>query len=317
MRHRFRSLFQVLFAIALLVASAFLAAGTASADDFDWRNINGQNWLSSVKSQFGGTCWAFGSMGTVEAHYMLTRNDFSFQPDISEQQVVWETNPDMGSTGGGYEMNALNYVTTHGVVSEAECPYQPSSPDVGIAPYWPLASGWESRVWKNVGDGAITSTTANMKAMLKTNGPLLTALASWNDLYGSVDELKANYRGPVDGIDHAVVIVGYHDDASVPSGGYWVIKNSWDTGWGTAGYGFVPYGDLENHNRTESINGATYYTGAMATATWNGGAGTWIAGGTNWNYAAQLRLGEQGNHRHLQRNRRERSRSAERSSPTA
>lgn len=283
MRHRFWNWFHAPFAIALLVASAFWVTSRVSAEDFDWRNINGQNCLTSIKSQFGGTCWAFGSMGTVESHYMLTRNDFTFQPDVSEQQVVWETNPDMGNTGGGYEMNALNYVTTHGVVSDAECPYQESSPDVGIAPYWPLASGWQNRVWRNVGDGAITSTTANMKAKLKTNGPLLTALLSSSDLYGSVDELKANYRGPVDGIDHAVVIVGYHDDASIPSGGYWVIKNSWSEGWGTAGYGFVPYGDLENKNRTEAINGATYYSGAMASATWNGGAGTWVAGGTTWN----------------------------------
>jgi autotransporter-associated beta strand protein len=287
MRHRFRKLFRTAFAIASIAAGAFLATRSASAEDFDWRNVNGQNWLTSIKSQFGGTCWAFGSMGTVESHYMLTRNDLTFQPDVSEQQLVWETNPDMGDTGGGWEMNALNYVTSHGVVSETECPYDPNNPNVPVAgDPWPLASGWQNRVWKNVADGGVTSTTANMKALLKTNGPLLTALASWSDLYGSVDELKANYRGPVDGIDHAVVLVGYHDDASVPSGGYWVIKNSWSDGWGTGGYGFVPYGDLENHNRTEVINGATYYSGSTATATWNGGAGTWTVGGTNWNSAA-------------------------------
>ena len=32
---------------------------------------------------------------------MITRNDPSYNPDVSEQQLVWETNPDMGSTGGG------------------------------------------------------------------------------------------------------------------------------------------------------------------------------------------------------------------------
>ena len=63
-------------------------------------------------------------------------------PDVSEQQVCWETNPDMGSTGGGWGPSVLSYFTSHGVVSETECPYQSSSPDTGIAPYWPLASGW-------------------------------------------------------------------------------------------------------------------------------------------------------------------------------
>jgi C1A family cysteine protease len=223
--------------LTILAAIVLLLTPNVNADSFDWRNIDGQNWLTPIKSQFGGTCWAFGSVGTFEAHYKLTRNDVAYNPDMSEQQIVWETNPDMGNTGGGYEMDALSYMTTHGVVSEAECPYQPSSPDVGIAPYWPLASGWESRIWRSSSGSspAITSTTANIKAKLKTNGPLLTALASWSDLYSSVAELKANYRGPVDGIDHAVVIVGYYDDAAVPSGGYWVIKNSWDTGFGEAG----------------------------------------------------------------------------------
>ena len=109
----------------------------------------GLNWNTSVKSQFGGTCWDFSSCGTLEAHYMLTRDDIDFQPDVSEQQNCWETSPDMGSTGGGWGTAVLDYSRTHGMVSEAECPHQPSSEDVGIAPYWPLATGSENRVWKS------------------------------------------------------------------------------------------------------------------------------------------------------------------------
>ena len=73
-----------------------------AAEDFDWRGVNGQNWLTSVKDQFGGTCWDFAACGALEAKYMLTRNDTSYQPDVSEQQINWETNPDMGNmvTGG-------------------------------------------------------------------------------------------------------------------------------------------------------------------------------------------------------------------------
>ena len=55
----------------------------------------------------------------------------------------------MGSTGGGWGPAVLDYFTTHGVVSATECPYQSSSPDTGIAPYWPLANGWQNRVWKS------------------------------------------------------------------------------------------------------------------------------------------------------------------------
>ena len=96
--HRVSFVFMGLF----LAMAVCLPSQNVLADSFDWRDINGENWLTPVKSQFGGTCWAFGSTGAFETHYKLTRNDVSYNADMSEQQVVWETNPDMGSTGGGY-----------------------------------------------------------------------------------------------------------------------------------------------------------------------------------------------------------------------
>ena len=105
----------------------------------------------------------------------------------------------MGSTGGGWGPSVLSYFTSHGVVSAAECPYQSSSPDVGIAPYWPLATGWANRVWKSTSNlNDFTNDTNTMKASLKTYGPLEVGCLSTNDLYTSVSDLETNYRGPVD-----------------------------------------------------------------------------------------------------------------------
>ena len=262
-----------------------LSLRSALADSFDWRSVNGLNWNSTIKSQFGGTCWDFSSCGTLEAKYMITRNDPTFVPDVSEQQICWETNPDMGSTNGGWGTAVLSYFSTHGVVSETDVPYQSSSPDTGIPPYWPLATGWQNRVWKSVSNlNDFTTDTATMKAYVKTVGPLEVGIWASHDLYSSVASLEMNYRPP-DGssCDHEVSLVGFCDDTNVPSGGYWIIKNSWGTGEGQNGYDFIPYGNIEIHNDISAITGAVYYTGAMANATWNGGAGTWSKGGNNWN----------------------------------
>ena len=132
----------------------------------------------------------------MEAKYKLTRNDPSFDPDVSEQNICWEQY--MGSTGGGWGTAVFDYFRTHGVVSEAECPYQPSSPDVGVAPYWPLNTGWQNRVWKSISNlNDFTNNTTTMKAYLKTCGPLEVGLWAGHDLYTSVADMIANYRARV------------------------------------------------------------------------------------------------------------------------
>jgi autotransporter-associated beta strand protein len=263
-----------IFACGCLV---LLAAGPriANADSFDWCSVGGQSYVTAVKDQGSvGTCWAFGTTAALEAKYMLTRNDPSFAPDLSEQNLVCAGG--MGNISGGSGYLAMNYFVSTGIVSEAELPYtaQNTSPD------WPLQSGWQDRVWKATSVKAwLGSDVATLKQDMKSYGPLAIIMTCDSDWYSPA---PGSYRGL-----HFVLLAGFQDDPSAPGGGYWIVKNSWGSGWNGDGYGAIAYATLQNDavaaNNNYAIDGAVYYSGAMATATWQGGSGVWAAGNSaNW-----------------------------------
>ena len=124
MQERMRRFFGL---VAIVIAVAVLAPRIASAQSFDWRSVNGQNWNSPVKSQWGGTCWDYGTCSEYEAKYMLTRNDNTFVPSISVQQMLWDSPWNSYPTQPGQLGfdGILLYTTNHGLVSATELPLDP------------------------------------------------------------------------------------------------------------------------------------------------------------------------------------------------
>ena len=115
-----------LFLVACVLSSAIgvLTSTTTSADQFDWRNVNGQDFITPVENQGGlGVCWAFAPIGTLEANYKITRNDPTFNIDLSEQNLicdVWQAVP------------GVTTPFTTGICTDAELPYTQESPTLFI-----------------------------------------------------------------------------------------------------------------------------------------------------------------------------------------
>jgi C1A family cysteine protease/putative hemolysin len=211
---------------------------------FDWRNYNGQNWMTPVKNQGScGSCWAFSAVGVVEAVHNIATGNPSLDLNLSEQQLVSNGSvccTSCGDCGGGWPATALSYIRNTGVTDEACFPYTATTATCA------LCGDWQSRLVTIDAYGGVSSSPSQIKQSLIDEGPLSVAMwvscppdepgmpcGYWDgDIYRCSDDSDPSK------VNHAVVLAGYND-----AGGYWIIKNSWGSGWNGDGYFKVGYGE--------------------------------------------------------------------------
>ncbi len=211
---------------------------------FDWRNKDGQNWMTPVRSQSScGSCWAFSAIGVVEAKINIDAGNPNFDIDLSEQQLV-SSCCSAGDCSGGWPDWALKYVKNTGVPDEACFPYKRANSSCTPC------SDWTDRVYKIENYVYVKSTKDDFKWALEEYGPISVVLTVPDDWF----YYTGGIYSPVSTTDkskwanHAVVLVGYND-----AGGYWIIRNSWGSGWGGDGHAKVAYGDLEQYNYAYAV----------------------------------------------------------------
>jgi len=264
---------------------------------YDWRSYMSGDWMTPIKNQLScGSCWAFAAVSVAESYHNIIRSDPTYDLDLSEQYL----NSDCYLSGyysgyqnccGGWKDLALGYIRDFGVPDEACLGYQDGSPGydgttcdrinppncgAGCA----YSSGgacsdftcsdrcadWSSRL-TTIGDSyriggiyPIPAPDQDMKQALVDHGPLAVSVGITSsvggsfgapgyasDVYSCTDDSKTN---------HAVVIVGYDD-----TGGYWIIRNSWGTGWPAGlindnGYYKLAYGEC-------GVNSDVYYAAVL------------------------------------------------------
>jgi C1A family cysteine protease len=209
---------------------------------FDWRSINGVNWLTPVKNQAGcGSCWAFAAVAVAESYQNIQTNNPNLDLDLSEQNLV---NCVYGSNcSGGSSDNALTTIQTDGIVDESCNPYTGMNGTCGSG----RCADWQSRL-THIGpviENWFPASRDAIKQQVYAYGPAVVYMGIQYE-YGGYFDANTVYRctkddhaaSPTYGINHAVTLVGWDD-----AGQYWIIKNSWGSGWGSGGYFKLGYGE--------------------------------------------------------------------------
>jgi len=185
----------------------------------DWRAIGK---VSPVKNQANcGSCWAFSTVGSLEALNLINNSATNSSSNFSEQELV-DCNTDNNGCGGGDPGDAMSFEMINGTVAESAYPYYSGANDksngagqcasltkTGYQIYGPIEFS--------------NDTVALQNAVAMQPVVVLVDASSWSPYSGGI------YSQCTSNVDHAVLLVGYTSQ-------YWIIKNSWGAGWGESGF---------------------------------------------------------------------------------
>ncbi|MDD5209186.1 MAG: C1 family peptidase [Elusimicrobiales bacterium] len=208
-----------------LVAAAELPAS------IDWRDANG-NFVTAPKNQKKcGSCWAFSMTGGLESYTLLKENTPGKDLDLSEQVML--SCSGAGSCNGG--RLSAGFLKKTGLPAESAYPYTATDGSCATA-----AAGWQTGAKKIGAWGSVSQDLNTIKTALVKYGPLPIAFMVYEDFMHYKTGIYSYTTGKQLG-GHAVLLVGYNDAEK-----YFIVKNSWDLGWGENGFFRIAYSEMDN-----------------------------------------------------------------------
>jgi C1A family cysteine protease len=245
-------------------------------ESYDLRDVDGNNYVTSVKDQTGGTCWCHGTMASMESNVLFTGvwEDYFAdidEPNFAEYHLDWWNgfnsfyNEDKSNAegldvhmGGDYRVASAYFTRGEGAVydpsanddSERDMPWYHDAPeryDEDYVVFYPFEIEWFVA-------GEDLANIDVIKEQIMTHGALGTCMC-YSSRYMDVinNSYCSHYQYGSEDPNHSIAIIGWDDSkvTQAPELGAWLCKNSWGSSYCDEGYFWISYYDHHSGQHPE------------------------------------------------------------------
>jgi hypothetical protein len=228
-------------------------SGDPAAQEVDWRNMNGKNYVTPIKDQAGcGSCTAFGVCGMLESMALIEQN---ITLNLSEADLQFCGSHPPDCKAGWDQTDALADVKSRGVVTAYRYPYLSAFPNGNTWGTTPkcIAIPNHDKFSAKVSTYGNLFTIADRKSYLTNVGPLVCGITVYDDFGAYSSGVYSPSKDATKIGGHDPLVIGYSESEQC-----WIIKNSWGVCWGMEGFGKIAYGtcDIDIETATEK----SYFT---------------------------------------------------------
>jgi len=217
-------------------------------------SVDLRGWCSSIENQLSlGSCTAHAGVGIVEYYEKRASGKYI---DASRLFLYKATRNLLQWTGdtGAFLRSTMGALVLFGVPPEEYWPYKIADFEKEPTAFcYAFAQNYQAiKYYRHDPPGTEKDVLLNrIKLYLAAGHPSMFGFT----VYSSIDQADTTGKIPypctgerIEG-GHAIVAVGYDDKMKIKNTGHCreettgalLIRNSWGTGWGDAGYGWLPY----------------------------------------------------------------------------